>query len=104
MEKYPAVELKVITGNHEDLYNGLVSDRIDLSFHDQRRVFHDDYENVILTETVCYVELATHSPLARLDSISVKELKNSLFGKVCLMLFYTLELYISYFYTRNIHF
>ena len=76
-EKYPAVELKVITGNHEDLYNGLVSDRIDLSFHDQRRVFHDDYENVILTETVCYVELATHSPLARLDSISVKELKNT---------------------------
>ena len=32
---------------------------------------------MILTETVCYVELATHSPLARLDSISVKELKNT---------------------------
>ena len=30
-----------------------------------------------MTETVCYVELATHSPLARLDSISVKELKNT---------------------------
>ena len=32
---------------------------------------------MILTETVCHVELATHSPLARLDSISVKELKNT---------------------------
>ncbi|MBR0538307.1 MAG: hypothetical protein IJK40_09155 [Clostridia bacterium] len=30
-----------------------------------------------MTETVCHVELATHSPLARLDSISVKELKNT---------------------------
>lgn len=72
-EKYPTVDIKVISGNHEDLYEGLVNDRIDISFHDQRRAFHDAYENLVLTETVCYVEIATHSPLAKLDCVSVEE-------------------------------
>lgn len=75
-EKYPKVDIKVISGNHEDLYGGLVADRIDLSFHDQRRAFHDAYENLVLAETACYVEVATHSPLAKLDSVSVEKLKN----------------------------
>ena len=30
ISSFSAVKIKVITGNHEDLYNGLVSDRIDL--------------------------------------------------------------------------
>lgn len=75
-EKYPTVDIKVISGNHEDLYERLVNDRIDISLHDQRRAFHDAYENLVLTETVCYVEIATHSPLAKLDCVSVEELKN----------------------------
>jgi DNA-binding transcriptional LysR family regulator len=75
-EKYPKVDIKVTSGNHEDLYGGLVADRIDLSLHDQRRAFHDAYENLVLAETVCYVEVATHSPLAKLDRVSVEELKN----------------------------
>ncbi len=75
-EKYPKVDIKVTSGNHEDLYGGLVADRIDLSLHDQRRAFHDAYENLVLAETVCYVEVATHSPLAKLDRVSVEKLKN----------------------------
>ena len=75
-EKYPTVDIKVISVNHEDLYEGLVNDRIDISFHDQRRAFHDAYENLVLTEMVCYVEIATHSPLAKLDCVSIEELKN----------------------------
>ena len=53
--KYPAVELNVISGNHEDLYDGLRLGRLDLVLNDQRRAFSDAYENLLLTETVCYV-------------------------------------------------
>jgi DNA-binding transcriptional LysR family regulator len=76
-EKYPTVELKVTSGNHEDLYDGLRFGRIDLALNDQRRAFSDAYENLILTETVCYVEMASHNPLAKLSSVSVDELKNT---------------------------
>ena len=76
-EKYPTVELKVSSGNHEDLYDGLRFGKLDLALNDQRRAFSDAYENLILTETVCYVELASHNPLAKLDSVSVDDLKNT---------------------------
>ncbi len=76
-EKYPNVEIKVTSGNHEDLYDGLRFGRLDLALNDQRRAFSDEYENLILTETVCYVEMASHNPLAKLDSVSVDELKNT---------------------------
>ena len=76
-EKYPDVEISVLSGNHEDLYNALRQDRIDLALNDQRRAFSDAYENLILTEAECFVELAAHSPLSRLNNISVDDLKNT---------------------------
>lgn len=76
-EKYPAVELTIISGNHEDLYDALRFGKADLILNDQRRAFSDEYENLILTETICYVEMASHNPLAKLDSVSVDELKNT---------------------------
>ena len=76
-EKYPAVELSITTGNHEDLYDGLRIGKLDLALNDQRRAFSDAYENSILTETACFVELASHNPLARLDTVSVDDLKNT---------------------------
>jgi len=65
-EKYPEVELSVATGNHEDLYDGLRFGKIDIALNDQRRAFSDEYENLILMETACYVELASHNPLTKL--------------------------------------
>ena len=76
-EKYPKVEITVISGNHEDLYDGLRFGRIDLALNDQRRAFSDAYENLVLMETACYVELASHNPLSRLDTVSVDALKNT---------------------------
>ena len=76
-EKYPAVDLSVISGNHEDLYDALRFGKADLILNDQRRAFSGEYENLILTETICYVEMATHSPLAKRNSVSVEELKNT---------------------------
>ena len=76
-EKYPAVEITVISGNHEDLYDALRFGKADIVLNDQRRAFSDEYENLILTETICYVEMASHSTLAKRSSISVDELKNT---------------------------
>ena len=76
-EKYPNVEISVAGGNHEDLYDGLRFGRIDLALNDQRRAFSDAYENLVLMETACYVEMASHNPLSRLDTVSVDALKNT---------------------------
>ena len=75
--KYPTVEITVISGNHEDLYDALRFGKADLILNDQRRAFSDEYENLILTETTCYVEMATHNPLAKRSAVSVEELKNT---------------------------
>ena len=76
-EKYPEVKITVVGGNHEDLYDGLRYGRIDLALNDQRRAFSDAYENLVLMETACYVELASHNPMSRLDTVSVDALKNT---------------------------
>ena len=76
-EKYPIVELTVTSGNHEDLYDGLHFGKIDIALNDQRRAFSDNYENLILMETACYVEMASHNALAKLDVVDVDALKNT---------------------------
>ncbi len=76
-EKFPTVELKVTGGNHEDLYEGLVSESMDLVLNDQRRAFSDIYNNLILKETICYVEMGTYNPLSKLDTVDVEDLKNT---------------------------
>lgn len=76
-EKYPTVEISVTSGNHEELYDGLRFGKIDLALNDQRRAFSDAYENLVLAKTSCFVEIASHNPLSRLDVISVDVLKNT---------------------------
>ena len=76
-EKYPAVKLLVTSGNHEDLFEALRTDKLDLVLNDQRRAFSDDFENLVLARTVCSVELAARSPLSRLDAIDIADLKNT---------------------------
>ena len=76
-EQYPTVELTIHSGNHEDLYDGLRLGKIDIALNDQRRAFSDAYENLILMETACFVEIASHNPLSKLDVIDVDALKNT---------------------------
>ena len=76
-EKNPTVELRVMSGNHEDLYDGLRFGKIDLALNDQRRAFSDNYENLVLLESTCYVEIASHNSLSKLDVIDVEALKNT---------------------------
>lgn len=75
-EKYPEVAVHIINGNHEDLYKALISGGADLVLSDQRRAFSDEYINLILTTSECYVEIPSRNPLAALERAEADDLKN----------------------------
>lgn len=76
-ERYPDIELEIINGNHEDLYNALIREDVDLVLNDQRRAFSDDYVNFELVKSHCFIEIAAHHPFANLSRIDVSDLKNT---------------------------
>ena len=75
-ELHPEIELHVSVGNHEDLFDGLRQGKLDLVLNDQRRAFSDEYVNLVLSESRCFVEIASHNPLSHLDAIEIADLKN----------------------------
>ena len=82
-ERYPDVQLEVLSGNHEDLYDALRREDLDLVLNDQRRAFSDDYVNFELVKSRCYIEVAAHHPFAKLSAIEVSDLKNTACILVC---------------------
>ena len=76
-EKHPDVEVSVLCGNHEELYGLLRTERADLVLNDQRRAFSEEYVNLLLTASRCYIEVSVHSPLARMERITPADLKNT---------------------------
>lgn len=73
--KHPEVSIEITGGNHEDLYDALRADKVDIVLNDQRRAFSDAYVNQILAARECCVEIFEHSPLARRESLTADELK-----------------------------
>lgn len=74
--KYPDVSVKIEYGNHEELYELLRAGGVDLVLNDQRRVFSDQYVNLILMAGKEYIEISSRNPIASLPSITPQELKN----------------------------
>lgn len=74
--RHPDVAVSVEYGNHEELYVLLRTGQADLVLNDQRREFSDEYVNLILTACRSLVEVSAHSPLAQMERISPRELKN----------------------------
>lgn len=75
-EKYPQVDLRLLYGNHEELFDLVRTGGADLVLNDQRRAFSDEYMNVILSVSRMYIEIAARNPVAELLSVTVEELKN----------------------------
>lgn len=75
-EKYPAVEISIVSGSHDELYHGMLEGRIDLSLNDQRRAFSGSFYNLILSQSKTYVQISSRSPLSKLDHIETSDLKN----------------------------
>ncbi len=76
-EQYPDVTVHIIGGSHEDLYDALLTEKVDLVMNDQRRAFSDEYVNLSLTRVNCLVEIASRNPIAALKTVSPEELKNT---------------------------
>ncbi len=76
-EKYPTVEIKTVIGSHEELYHGMEAGTIDLVLNDQRRAFSGAYNNLFLSESHTYIEIASRNPLSRLNQVELSDLKNT---------------------------
>jgi len=76
-EKYPAVEVKIMVGSHEELYHAMENGTVDLAINDQRRAFSDAYNNEILAESRIYIEISSKNPLSKLNTLETEDLKNT---------------------------
>ena len=76
-EKYPAVDVKIMVGSHEELYHAMENNSVDLVINDQRRAFSDAYHNEVLAESRIYIELSSKNPLSKLSSLETEDLKNT---------------------------
>ena len=76
-QQYPDVQLNVMNGSHEDLYDALRFGKADVVLNDQRRAFSDEYVNLPLAEIPCFVELPSRDPLSALDGVEIADLKNA---------------------------
>ena len=75
-DKHPDVDVSVEYGNHEELYAMLRTEQADLILNDQRRAFSDEYVNLVLAACGSLIEVSARSPLAQMEKISPRELKN----------------------------
>lgn len=75
--KYPDVTIRVEYGNHEELYQMLRTGTADLVLNDQRRTFSEEYVNLILTTSGCFIEIAATNPMANLPSVTPQDMKNT---------------------------
>lgn len=74
--RYPDISVRLVYGNHEELFTLLRTGDADLVLNDQRRAFSDEYVNLILTTSPLYIELSARNPVSALPSVTLQELKN----------------------------
>lgn len=75
-EQYPDVSIQIVNGNHEDLYDLLRFGDVDLVLNDQRRAFSNEYVNLLLADSQCYIEISNRNPISQLKNVNVADLKN----------------------------
>ncbi len=74
--KYPDINIKITTGNHEELRKQILSEELDLLLSDQRRAFFNSANNVIVQKNLCYIEIAKDNPISKLDRVHASDLRN----------------------------
>ncbi len=75
-QKYPTVKVEISSGSHEQLYEAMEDNTIDLVLNDQRRAFSSAYNNLVLCESKMYIEISSANPLSKLKEVDINELKN----------------------------
>ena len=69
------MDIHIVSGTHEELYDLLRDGKADLVLSDQRRAFSDLYVNYELMQCTCCAELSQNNPLAAGESVTLEELK-----------------------------
>lgn len=72
-QKFPKVKIKITSGTHEELYELLRTDQIDLNFSDQRRALSNEYQNEFLTSSEFMVAVSQSLPVEK-DKIDINNL------------------------------
>lgn len=70
------MHLELSFGDHEELFDLLRNDDIDVLLSDQRRAFSEEYVNFPLCALPLSIEVSVNSPLADFVSLGVEDLKN----------------------------
>ncbi len=76
-KKYPDVDITIFAGTHEELYERLRSEQVDLVLNDQRRAFADGYNNLILTRQPAFIEVPAGTFMSSLEKITISELNDT---------------------------
>lgn len=74
-EQNPHIDISIVNGTHEELYNLLCAGKVDLVLNDQRRAFSNEYENFHLHSCYCYIEISNRNPLSTLEKVTMDDLK-----------------------------
>lgn len=73
-EKHPDIDIQIVNGNHEDLYDYIRLEDVDMVINDQRRALSDAYINFPLCTVQSYIEISARSPVSQLEKVDVDEL------------------------------
>lgn len=64
----PEVKIQLIQGNHEELFELLITDRVELLISDQRCAFSDEYVNLILTSRDTYIKTTKRNLISTMQN------------------------------------
>lgn len=74
-QRHSETDIQIVNGNHEDLYDYLRNEDVDLIINDQRRALSDTYINYHLCTAYSFIEISSMSPLNKMDFLTIEELR-----------------------------
>ncbi|WP_097003970.1 LysR family transcriptional regulator [Lacrimispora amygdalina] len=74
-QRHSETDIQIVYGNHEDLYDYLRNEDVDLIINDQRRALSDAYINYHLCTAYSFIEISSMSPLNKMDFLTIEELR-----------------------------
>ena len=75
---HPYVQMSLVSGTHEDIFQKVMSGQVDMVVNDQRRALADHFVNEELGDQPLYAMLRQDAPLARQGSVTMEELREEL--------------------------
>lgn len=75
-QRHPEVELEILNGSREELYDAIRAGKVNLVLNDHRRLPSMEMVDYELVKSRCYVEIPLQHPLASRERLEPEYLKN----------------------------